>query len=583
MPLPVADAGDGRLSSLGACITYSYAHLSDQTRMLLPVVSLFHGIADELILTLFSDVESAPGFLTGASAALGRFAGVTGQQWTTALQEAARVGLLSDPGGGIYQIHPALPGYLAAAWHAEDPAGYSQERTVCEQALCTACAAFSALQFQEIQSGNAAIAHVMIRLHQQTLVAALGYALNHHAWMDAEFIVMALDEHWDARGLVGESGAWADRILNAITGPGQTVPEPARELWQHVTIGHGARQLRAGDPDGAEHTYRSVLAYLRDQPETELVRTNISVIYHQLGIAALDSGRLDEAEDWYKRAMQIREELGLRALLATDYHQLGIIAQRSEQLDEAEDWHRKSLAILEELEDRPRTAVSYLELGTTAFFGGRQDEAENWYRRALTIFQELGDLPYMAVAFHQLGMVAEDGGRLDEAEDWSRRALTIEEGIGDRPHMAFTYHQLGDIALGRRRLDDAESWYRGALRIFEELGDRPHMAATSAQLGLLAERRDQARQALEWNIRCVTLFDQFPSPLTATGPASLTRLTHKIGFPALETAWQQITGEPLPQAVRDYITSHFDNDQPEARHDRPSRRRGPFRRRHPRP
>jgi hypothetical protein len=33
-------------------------------------------------------------------------------------------------------------------------------------------------------------------------------------------------------------------------------------------------------------------------------------------------------------------------------------------------------------------------------------------------------------------------------------------------------------------------------------------------------------------------------------------------MPVLEQAWQQITGHPLPQAVRDYITSHHTQDPP---------------------
>ena len=53
-PLPGRGRREGRLSSLGACITYSFAHLAEQTGRLLPAVSLFHGIADEDLLTLFS-------------------------------------------------------------------------------------------------------------------------------------------------------------------------------------------------------------------------------------------------------------------------------------------------------------------------------------------------------------------------------------------------------------------------------------------------------------------------------------------------------------------------------------------------
>ena len=126
--------------------------------------------------------------------------------------------------------------------------------------------------------------------------------------------------------------------------------------------------------------------------------------------------------------------------------------------------------------------------------------------------------------------------------------------------MALTYHQLGMTAQARGRLDEADDWYRKSLTIKEELGDRPGMALTYAQLGLLAEERGQRPLALEWNIRCVTLFDQFPHPLTGTGPTALARLTRQLGMPALEQAWQQITGQPVPQAVRDYITSHHDEE-----------------------
>jgi hypothetical protein len=88
------------------------------------------------------------------------------------------------------------------------------------------------------------------------------------------------------------------------------------------------------------------------------------------------------------------------------------------------------------------------------------------------------------------------------------------------------------------------------------------MAITYAQLGLLAEGRAHAIQALAWNIRCVTLFSDFPSPLTGTGPATLIRLTRRLGMPALEQTWQQVTGQAVAQPVRDYITSHHDQAQP---------------------
>jgi hypothetical protein len=122
--------------------------------------------------------------------------------------------------------------------------------------------------------------------------------------------------------------------------------------------------------------------------------------------------------------------------------------------------------------------------------------------------------------------------------------------------MASSYHQLGRVAELRGRLGDAEDWYRKALTIDEALGNEPGMAFTFGQLGLLAEARGQAGAAMEWTVRCVTVFDEFPHPLTGPGPYHMARLTARLGITALEEAWRKVTGNPLPQAVREYVESN---------------------------
>ena len=774
MPAEVAaDGGTGRLSSLGACVTYSFAHLNRETRRLLPAVSLFHGVADADVLARFSEKEGTPF----------RFAGVRKQEWTAALEDAAQVGLLTRLSASMYQIHPALPGYLAFGWHAEDPAGYGAEREACENAMCTASADLSWSLTRQIGSGNAASAYAIIGLHLRTLGAMLGHALDRGMWREAEGIVRALDEYWDTRGLGSEAAGWANRVLNATTSPGQATPADtaARSLWLHTTHRQAISQQQAGLEQAAK-TYQRVLDYLRYQPGTEWTSKNIALMYHQLGntaqlrgrqdeaddwyrksltikkelgdrpgiavtyhqlgnvaeargrldeadewyrkslaikeslvgdrpgmastyhqlgvtahrggrldeadgwyrkslaineklgnrpgmasdyhqlgmtvqrrgrldeadewyrkslaieeelgnrpgmastyhqlgVTAQARGRLDDADDWYRRAIQIREELGLRALVATGYHQLGMTARDRGRLDEADGWYRKSLAIEEELGNRPGMASTYHQLGILAKDRGRLDEADGWYRKSLAIKESLGDRPGMASTYHQLGNIAHSRGRLNEADGWYRKSLAISQELGDRPTLASTYHQLGNAAYLRGRLDEADEWYRKSLAINEklrnrrgmalsyhqfgmtakrrgrlgesddwyrkslaikeEVGDRPGMAATYVQLGLIAEARGQSRLALEWNIRCVTLFAQFPHPMAGTGPSALARLTRQLGITALDEAWRQVTGQPVPQVVRDHIASHHTKN-PEASHNQPGSRRGPFRRRHPR-
>ena len=129
-PLPGGDEGGDRATSLAASITYSFTHLTAETQRLLPAVGLFHGVADADVLAVFSAVPGVPG----------RFAGAGDEDWAQALDDAARVGLLTALGAGMYRIHPALPAYLAAQWRAEDPDGYDSVRDAATRALASAYA-----------------------------------------------------------------------------------------------------------------------------------------------------------------------------------------------------------------------------------------------------------------------------------------------------------------------------------------------------------------------------------------------------------------------------------------------------------
>jgi tetratricopeptide (TPR) repeat protein len=504
------DPGADRAKSLAASITYSFTHLTATTRRLLPAVGLFHGVADADVLAVFSGTAGVPG----------RFAGASGQDWKQVLEDAARVGLLTRLGAGMYRIHPALPAYLAARWRAEDPESHDSERDAATRALATACAGFGGWLDQQIRSGDAGLAYKVIGWQRRTLGALLGYALDHQMWEQAQAIAQPLNKYWDARGLEEEAAAWTDRIQIATEEPAGSPPRlgtPAGGLWLFITGEQAGRQLRAMRLDDAEQTHRQILDMLQAQPASPRQQSHIATASNNLGAAAQLQGRLEDAEDWYCKSLAIGEDLG----------------------------------------DRPGMADSYQQLGMAAQLQGRLEDAEDWYRKSLAIKEDLGDRPGMADSYRQLGMAAQDRGRLEDAEDWYRKSLAIREDLGNRPGMADGYGQLGNVAYLRGRLEDAEDWYRKSLAIREDLGNRPGMATGYGQLGLLAEQRGQPRQALEWVVRCVTLFGEFPHPATGPGPGHLARLTAQLGTGALEAAWQKVTGSPLPPAVRDYISSHL--------------------------
>ncbi len=236
VPLPGGDTGQGRLSSLGACITYSFAHLDPEMARLLPAVSLLHGVADANLLMLMSATEGVPG----------RFAGADWDQWAAVLRgrgpgRAAgrdREGRVPGPPGSAGLPRGQLAGRQPQWLRRRN--GTRASRPCAPPAPPTAAG-----RPGRSRSGNAASGYAVIGLHRRTLGAMLGRALDHHGWGDAESIVRALDAYWDTRGLAEEAAAWADRIL-AATAPGQHPAEDARSLWLYTAVRQATGRTKPG-------------------------------------------------------------------------------------------------------------------------------------------------------------------------------------------------------------------------------------------------------------------------------------------------------------------------------------------------
>ena len=431
-PLPSEDGEPaGRHTSLPASLTYSYVHLSSRTRELLPAISLFRGIADTGVLDAFSQAADAPT----------PFAGVERQEWEQVLSDAARVGLVTGLGAGMYHVDPALPGYLAAAWRAADPSGYDAARDRADRAMVVACAALGAWLHQQAESGDAAYALAITRLLSRTLGAALGSALDHCKWAEALAITASLDRYWTADGLNSEAAQWADRICDAARNPSGHPPAletPAGALWLYTSRDQANRQLRAMHLDEAEDTYKQHLSMLRALPASREQLIHLGVTYHQLGRVAQQRGDLDQAGSWFQQAMTLSWQCGDQPGVAAAAHELGIIARNRGELGRAGSLFQQALAISRQLGDQPSIATTCQQLGLLARKRGDLDQAEAWYRQSLTISQQLGDQPSIAATSHELGTIARNRGDLDQAEAWYRQSLIIDERLGNRRGVAIT-------------------------------------------------------------------------------------------------------------------------------------------------
>jgi len=357
------------------------------------------------------------------------------------LAALSTAGLVREIGQAIYDLHPALTGYLRSS--ATDDAS----RNAWTRA------------FVDVM-GTLADTLAPLELHEQRVPFHLHGANFHFALRQAEQLDMS--DHFAA--LTQSLAAHALNIRDFSTAEG---------LFQRLADFEAARG--------------------------ECSRQ--AAAYHQLGMIAQERRDFAQAEQWYLKALAIKEEQGYERGAAITYHQLGMIAQERRDFAQAEQWYLKSLAIKGEQGDEYGAAITYHQLGRLAEERRDFAQAEQWYLKSLAIEEEHGNEYGAAITYHQLGRIAEERRDFAQAEQWYLKSLAIKEKQGNEHGAASTYGQLGILAGLQEDYLAAGGWLVRCIRAFGNCNDPARVERNTRNLLVFyrqATADDQATMQAMW-------------------------------------------------------------------------------------
>ena len=216
-------------------------------------------------------------------------------------------------------------------------------------------------------------------------------------------------------------------------------------------------------------------------------------------------GDWNKAETIYKESLQVSEEIGDRAGIASSWGVLGDIERNRGNWDAAEALYRQSLQVREEIGDRAGMASSWGLLGDIERNRGNWDAAEALYRQQLQVREEIGDRAGMATSWGSLGDIERNRGNWDASEALYRQYLQVCEEIGDRAGMASSWGVLGDIERNRGNWDAAEQYKSQSFTLRQELGDLEGMAKSLGAWGEIKHDRKKYQNATEMYERSIKI------------------------------------------------------------------------------
>lgn len=226
-------------------------------------------------------------------------------------------------------------------------------------------------------------------------------------------------------------------------------------------LGHSL--LRTGRMDEAEETYRRVLA-LNPAPDP-LVST-----HGGLGNVAKLRGNYALAREHFARSLELAIEFDLpRHRIQAQIH-LASLAREEGRMEEADGLLRDALERASAFADESLTARLLANLGTLEAARENFGVAADLLERALAIYRQRNDLGGIAHAIGNLGALALMRGDLDAAETLLLESVDIGRQLGWASSIVTDLINLGGIETARDNFEAADRYLGEAGALSEQHG-----------------------------------------------------------------------------------------------------------------
>lgn len=237
---------------------------------------------------------------------------------------------------------------------------------------------------------------------------------------------------------------------------------------------------------------RTALAWLQDEPQSMKIgwRTiiNLQWLWYRRGY-------LNEARQWYKRAITQAASLGPDPLRARLLEHAGAVAMWQSDLANAARLMDEGLQILRQIGEMPDLASCLFSRGVLATQQGDGKKAYSLLEEALPLFRKLDQQWFQAMTLLHLGNVALSQDDVATVRTRMEESLALGEQVGDRWIIASAINNFGEIARYLGEYDQAENHYLESKEIFQTVRSTPDVARADHSLGHVALSRGDNERA----------------------------------------------------------------------------------------
>lgn len=274
--------------------------------------------------------------------------------------------------------------------------------------------------------------------------------------------------------------------------------------------------------------------------------------------------RLGEAEEYYRKALEMGRRPRDRGGEALALRRLGRVARRRGRYESALGLYARSAEVSEQLRDTGGVVVGLLGAGHALADQGRWAEARERYLRAVELVEDRATPEFVHLC-NALSVVERRLGDLDASGEWLERGEVEVDRVPDRSAAAYLEHGRARLHLARGDFAAAEAVFRRALErpltSPERVAVLINLAEAMLEAGRVAEAERAARDAER---DALARGDLTPLPHVYVVLGRAARLRRDAdGFVFFEQALEVIRQRSLPElehATVQYEYGRFEGD-----------------------
>jgi protein O-mannosyl-transferase len=298
-----------------------------------------------------------------------------------------------------------------------------------------------------------------------------------------------------------------------------------------------------------------------------LVHPDSEMTPHDLENFGTEQNRMDEARQYFERALELRGPLtpqnpgAYRPDTAMTLNNLGSLDRLQNRTDDARKHSEEALSIYRQLaQQNPDEYSTYLaatlnNLGSLDRLQNRMEEARERYEEALKIERQLAEqnpnkyLPNMAMTLNEFGLLDTMQNRMEEARQHYEEALRIHRQLAEQspavylPDLAMTLIDFARLNAMQDRMEEARRYYEEALKIHRRLAEQdpaiylPDIAMTLNNLGRVDQLQGRIEESRVHYTDAMTIYRK----LAQSDPARYD------GYIAgVEASLQELEEKPVP-------------------------------------